>query len=442
MYRWWNKDSKYNNNNNNNNSSQQQNRDLLALDFEALTDVMETYFTNYMTAEFSNTVYAPFQYISLTEMDRRMLLQNINSETETNTMNELQIIPVRDGNLRKRRGEVFNVSKRYDGVAVFTRDGDLAIPSSNIVQSKQLLAQEDEFNDLLDMLSRSSSNTGLNNVASIKLSDYNNNGNTQIQPATPTAGGYDFVIIVAVIVAGCSMILLAFALHLAFRRRNHGSGAPQMMVETKLSPRTDPDLSPTFNEGNSPLPPVQVMELHPEHDDNISDYTESVFSLPVQTKQQKIKESLSHAINGSRNGHHKVSSRFNPRYIMSSKRSSDGGSDKSRGSSNRDDELLMGMSHLASISNTKAESERNQPNDISSADIDNPKPGLYPADIIDDDITSSLSAYGNALNLHQGIPNRNQDDGVSLSSVESYGFSLEGGVGDQSTMGNSTKYGY
>ena len=62
------------------------------------------------------------------------------------------------------------------------------------------------------------------------------------------------------------------------------------------------------------------------------------------------------------------------------------------------------------------------------------------ADIIDDDITSSLSAYGNGISNHFKSIVDKTDDGESVVSYESYGFSLDGA--DYSTVANSTKYGY
>ena len=277
------------------------------------------------------------------------------------------------------------------------------------------------------MIRDASPDTGLNNVAALTLSvDVNPNipsgGNNQPIPQNTDV---DFIIIVAVIVAACSMILLAFALYLAFRRRNYPG---HQMIQTKLSPRTETDRSPTSMRAASP-PPVQVMEVHPEHDDNISDYTESVFSLPAQTKQKKIKESLSNTNNHVK--HHRVSSRFNPRYIISSKRSSDGDS-RSSG-----DDTSVGIPHLASSERT---SNSTSTKSNVHGETSKERSGLYPAEIIDDDITSSLSAYGKGIGIKKQYQ-QNADDGVSLSSVESYGFSLDG-VGDQSTIANSTKYGY
>ena len=415
---------------------EEQNRELLMLDFEALTRTLKTYFDDYMEIEFENSLYAPFNYVSLTGTDRRLLKEHGEVETDFETTNDMHITPVRSSNLRKRRVEVFNVSKRYDGVAVFSRDGDLQVPSSNFLQSKQLQAHADEYNTLLYMLRSSSPNTGLDNVASVTLSVDVNPGNRQGgQQAPAPATDFDFIIIVAVIVAGCSMILLAFALFLAFRRRSYAGARP--MVQTKLSPRTETDRSPNSMQISSP-PPVQVMEVRHELDDNISDYTESVFSLPKQTKQNKIKESLSSNIDNTKK-HQKISSRFNPRYIISSKKSADGESENSR-----DDNTSIGLPHLASterkaVGNRDMNANCKNSTQSKAEDTDNDRTGLYPADLIDDDITSSLSAYGRGM----GLPNiqRNNDDGVSLSSAESYGFSLDG-VGDQSTFAASTKYGY
>lgn len=412
-------------------------RDLLVLDFDALSVILKKYFDDYMKAEFENSLYAPFNYVHLSGINRRKTEEVLTKEAQE-MAEEMQIIPTQSSNLRKRRGEVFNVSKRYNGVAVFTRDGDLEVPSTNVIQSKQLQAHSDEYNVLLYMLRQSSPETGLDSVASVTLSVDVNTGIPGTNQPTTDANDYDYIIIVAVIVAGCSMVLLAFALYLAFRRRNYAGARP--MVQTKLSPRTDTDISPT-SDGRSPQPPVQVMEMHPEHDDNISDYTESVFSLPAQTKQQKIKESLAVTTTNDRK-HQRISSRFKPRYIISSKKSSDGESDKS----SNGDETSFGIPHFPSPVKSKSDSNLNgsksrSPRSREVEALFKESSGLYPAEIIDDDITSSLSAYGKGIGMQKNFKLQNNDDGVSLSSVESYGFSLDG-VGDQSTLANSTKYGY
>mmetsp|Transcript_12714 Transcript_12714/g.18556 ORF Transcript_12714/g.18556 Transcript_12714/m.18556 type:complete len:119 (-) Transcript_12714:247-603(-) len=69
---------------------------------------------------------------------------------------------------------------------------------------------------------------------------------------------------------------------------------------------------------------------------------------------------------------------------------------------------------------------------------------LSPAELIENDITTSLSAYSKGANISKQFKNlldEKDGDGGSIVSYESYGFSLDG-VGDQSTVANSTKYGY
>lgn len=396
------------------------NRNLQDIDFDALTLILQEYFDDFLAVEFQDSFYAPFSYVSLSGINRRMLVEKTNAYENS----KLQIESVRTSNLRKRRGgQVINVSKMYDGVAVFTRDGDLRIPSENYVQSKQLQAHADEFNELLFRIRNSPTSSGLDNVASISLSVDVSSGGGNVYTPTQNTNNYDFIIIIAVIVAGCSMVLLGFALYMAFRRKNYNGASP--MVQSKLSPRTDTDLSPT-SQRHSPPPPVQIMELHPDNDDNISEYTESVYSLPMKAKKLKVKESLSRP----KDNNHHISSRFDPRYIISSKRSNDGESDRS----SNDDEASFGIPHLAA---SEKIIERGTNKHHSSEE----PTGLYPADIIDDDITSSLSAYEKGLSLLKHGKTQNHDDAVSVSSFESYGFSLDG-VGDQSTFAASTKYGY
>lgn len=155
-------------------------------------------------------------------------------EDSVHLESELDIVPVRSGNLRKRNMSIVVMNRRYDGVAVFTRDGDLPIPSANYVQAKQLQAQADENGALINMLQKSDKRTGLNAVTNIELGVSTSEGTTPVYDddyVTPNntapsgKNSFDAVIIIAVVVAACSMLLLGFAIFLAFRRRQ--DSAPQ-----------------------------------------------------------------------------------------------------------------------------------------------------------------------------------------------------------------------
>eukprot|EP01083_Nonionella_stella_P196571 723157_1 len=360
-----------------------------------------------------------------------------------------QITRIKPGNLRGRglNGSTYEVSRRYSGVAIFTRENNLPIPSVNMLQAQQLSAQADVDN-LKERLQMSESET-LNQVADVEIGVHmNNNSNTgngngdgysgtnggQTNPALVGGGitgttGTNAVIVIAVAVAACSMCLLGFALYLAFRRRQtdetvptnqhqHHAGNGQLQMKEMSTPRyghvADNDFSGDLHGRNghvhgqssssnfitpkdgsqrhrqsskgqrtsprsshqkhqslasmkmSAAPPVVEMHMHPHHDDAISEYTESVYSVTGGGSSVKSRLSVSQhkhhqqrrqmlqdaAALESQNGglsqkDAKVSNRFNPRYIISaatSKRS------RSNASASSSDEADMSMADFCGAS--------------------------------------------------------------------------------------------
>jgi len=198
----------------------------------------------------------------------------------------------------------------FSGSVIFEQEDveRFTIPRDNTVQSIQLEALSDEEGVLLGALQNSNPETGLDAVTSISASSATS-GTPQQPPVTgpnvQEGQGVDAIIIIAIAVAAGSMMLLGFALLLAFRRRQkqRAEGHSKMMESPgyKTSGKTESDNSPLSRQLVA-SPPVAEMQLELDQDDNVSEYTESVFSLPPETK--KIG----------------VSSRFNPRYIVSNER--------------------------------------------------------------------------------------------------------------------------
>ncbi len=541
--------------------SHQRRRDTIQVDIDKLTDILEEYFDDYLSKGFSDLannnekLWAPFSHVSLSDMRRRRrrLLDNgidndedwdadlegvFNNESpldidmdmvqpmgtsrkqETITLNR-----VKSGNLRRRNEKTtYLVAEQYSGVAIFNKDGDLPIPSNNELQEHQLGAQADSKGHLLlalrDENNRISPSGDVTAVSlSVALSyqstdpSINNNSNVNMQNNGIPVTGTNAVIVIAVAVAACSMCLLGFALYLAFRRRQQPDGSHNNNLQLKeISPnnhRTLPatnDISPlttvTQRKGHPGdekiAPPVLEMQVHPHHDDAISEYTESVYSLPVtagaslRSNSVSARGDLTHQQrqllrNQDEHEKPKVSNRFNPRYIISSKRSSN--------ASDSDNEQSMAefcgvgrgalqeMEGVPQLTTPMKEalrqtqvSQSHESSDVTpltgiSADIRDRattarKPtsgngkkssttlspsGLYPADVIDNDINSSLAGYTKGPNVGKSfrnymagddsvITNNKNDDGGSVSSYESYGFSLDGA--DYSTVANSTRYGY
>jgi len=364
---------------------------------------------------------------------------------------------IKPGNLRGRglngndsgNGTTYHyeVSRRYSGVAIFTRENNLPIPSVNMLQAQQLSAQADVHN-LKNRLQMSMSKT-LNQVSDVEIGVHmrntsNNNGNTgtgngndgyssggngdQTNPALEGGGfrgttGTNAVIVIAVAVAACSMCLLGFALYLAFRRRQIDETVPtnqhqgrngQLQMKEMATPRYgqvgDNDFagdlhgqtqssskfitpkdgshnrhrhrqrkgqttSPNQHQKHqkiSAAPPVAEMHLHPHHDDAISEYTESVYSVTGGGGGSSVKSRLS----VSQHKHHqqrrqmlqdaaalesqngglsqkdaKVSNRFNPRYIISAATSKRSRSrSRSNASASSSDEADMSMADFCGAS--------------------------------------------------------------------------------------------
>mmetsp|Transcript_25010 Transcript_25010/g.37032 ORF Transcript_25010/g.37032 Transcript_25010/m.37032 type:complete len:511 (-) Transcript_25010:351-1883(-) len=462
-----------------------QHRQAFELNVSELTSVLKDYFDEYLQTEFDNangkTIYAPFSSVSLSSLSGRRLSDQsdrvqmdgiINSKSaidslldedqsfdmDLQTEMDVDLIPIRSGNLRRRKLDIVYISRRYDGVAVFTRDGELPVPSPNFLQAKQLQAQSDENGELLDKLQSSDKATGLHAVTGVELSASTSepetptgNGNAQTSPATDS---FDAVIIIAVVVAACSMLLLGFAIYLAFRRRQ--DSGTRMQKTNEISPTTrgtENEPSPqgqNTKRGHSP-PVLEINEGGLQHDDAISEYTESVYSLPSAVKSAK-KAWLQHSsADPSDVKSAKASARFNPKYILSSRSNASSSADEgellfeNRGAT----EEMEGVPQMTSpmkkalresegnFFSAPASGDRPQVADVKHATEEDKK---Y-ADIIDDDIHSSLSAYGNGgISNHFKSMVDKTDDGESVVSLESYGFSLDGA--DYSTVANSTKYGY
>lgn len=456
-------------------------RNALSVDVTELTNTLKEYFDESFKRDFDDlnssggATYVPFSHVSLSSLSRRQL----QSETDSHDTNsrllmdgvvyggniepefEAQLIPVKRGNLRTRRAELYLMTNSYDGVAVFDRDGEREVPTPNFLQAKQLQAQADINGDLLQKLKNSDPSTGLNAVTEISLS-VNTRGtpNSSLDSSSnPSKNSVDIVIIIAVVIAACSMMLLGFAIYVAFRRRQTSN---QKRKTKEISPRTrTTDLaSPTS--ANNEKPPVRVMELKPDHDDNISEYTESVYSAPIRkaAKSQAQRQWLKEQVSLVERKPAKVSSRFNPRYIISGRSnasSSDVESDQSHGAS----EEMEGVPSLP----TPVKMAMNNFGSSQAPQSKYTEQGAWTSSQIDDDITSSLNAYVHPVEASRkkkektnddlsvatstlssyaknlGL-NRKDNDEASVASYTSFGFSLDG-VGDQSTIAdNSTKYGY
>lgn len=469
-------------------SASKERQTAFSLNLSELTETLKTYFDDFLNKEFDNangkTIYAPFSHVSLSSIGmkrRRNLVEGVdivemdgifNSpaildsvEDSVHLESELDIVPVRSGNLRKRNMSIVVMNRRYDGVAVFTRDGDLPIPSANYVQAKQLQAQADENGALLNMLQKSDKRTGLNAVTNIELGVSTSEGTTPVydddyvtpnNTASSGKNSFDAVIIIAVVVAACSMFLLGFAIFLAFRRRQ--DSVPQKTNEITPTTRGSDQVEVVprqHHRSRRNAPPVlEIKQSGLQNDDAISEYTESVYSLPSVVKNAKkawIQQSVEASTakhTSQRSRHQRTSTRFKPKYILSSRSNASSSADE--GDLLFDDhgatEEMAGVPQMTSpmklvLQETEKKMALNDSavdNSVSTAETNNRTSKTVDdhADVIDDDIMASLATYPHEY----AASKRNDDDASVDASYVSYGFSLDGA--DYNTVAGSTKYGY
>lgn len=405
------------------------------LQYQRLDAILENHMNEYFEQELKRTqpIYMPFERIVLNREDANRRLKGDSSSSSLR-----KVSTSRELNVLERRSETF----RYGGTCFFLRDGDLPEPKSNLVHSLQIRAFEEKKNDLLTVLN---SDKDLNLQADKRISSLQiemmgktNNDNNNVPTNIPTSQtnngskSLDTVILIAIVVAALSMFLLAFALYLAFKRREATYGSKQSPAKTSSiqgvisydksgnTPNTSNQVMTTPNIGA----PTQVIDTHPIIDDNISDYTESIVTdveaIKAQEKanhirQKKLSRNPIQQKNTEPSAAIQISSRFNPRYVNKMDNANNSMSPVSMNTMNTpQDETNNNYSHGVQKHITQTRNNQLQQR-ISNSTADN--------------------------NTTDGLSFVTKDD-HSLSSMESYGYSLDG-IGDYSTVGGgSTKYGY
>eukprot|EP00978_Attheya_sp_CCMP212_P005998 scaffold13489_cov48-Attheya_sp.AAC.1 len=298
------------------------------VNYYALTSTMETYLGEFFMEELSekSILYMPFDRVVLDFVETRRLLF------------EYAI---------SRKLQSLEVQAKYEGYTIFTRDGGLPHPNTNVVAAMQINAMEDREGDLLEALQfitedlLTSNTVGENEVTSVKAAiNFNGGRNDNINDnpdlGTPNNDGnnsLNTVIIIAVVVACLASLLLGAALFLAWQRKKRSESA------FKIG-------SPTNGSGKN-----------------------SISNVP---KEEDLSESQEQARASA--------------------------TPRSHGGASR-----------------------------------------YPESVISEDISTSLSAYHKAgMGPAGGKRSRGRDD-ASVSSMESYGYSLDGYA---SSIAPSTQYGY
>jgi hypothetical protein len=118
----------------------------------------------------------------------------------------------------------------YEGVTVWTRQGDLLVPDETVVAAIQTQAFLQE-EGLLEALQAADPSTGLGDAVTNVRASINSSGGDG--GGSSTTGGLDVIIIVAIVIAGLAFVLLSFALYMAWRhsketeRKGHALGSPE-----------------------------------------------------------------------------------------------------------------------------------------------------------------------------------------------------------------------
>jgi len=295
------------------------------VNYYALTSTMETYLGEFFMEELSekDVLYMPFDRVVLDFVETRRLLF------------EYAI---------SRKLQSLEVKAKYEGYTIFTRDGSLPHPNTNVVAAMQINAMEDREDYLLESLNfitedlLTSNAFGENEVTSVKAAiDFNagRNDNVNDNPDLGTKNNdgnnsLNTVIIIAVVVACLASLLLGAALFLAWQRKKRSESA------FKIG-------SPSSGGGKN--------------------------SSPNVPKEEDLSASQEQAL----------------------PRRSHGGA------------------------------------------------SMYPESVISEDISTSLSAYHKAGMGPAGSKRSRGRDDASVSSMESYGYSLDGYA---SSIAPSTQYGY
>jgi hypothetical protein len=432
----------------------QQSRDLDTTSYPVDEESLRLALQEYMFESFEETLsYGPFKDIVLSPLTVRSLLMNESQQDESHQEANIPTSNQNRNHLRKRYLALSTHVYSYEGIARFVRKNDSnpdSIPSENKVQIAQLNSFDDMNSDFLPILKSKAPQTGLSTIVNIEAKTLSiSPPATTTGPATDSSsgGGVDIIIVIAVSVAACSMVLLAFAVYLAFRRRRANQAGYRQhshddkpekapSIQAKLTEESD---SPASKRSQNSPP---VIEIHNDKDNmSVSDYTESVFSAPIGNGGSGYMSKWVPA-----KGNVKPSSFLSPKYINSSEKKSPTHHRGYIEDSGVEQDEMAGVPPLSTPQRNELNYQKyQQKNSLSPSSHQNrgraessgdSSLGLYPDSQINQDIRSSLEAYGKHLSHVEAL-----DDGHSISSVESYGFSLDG-VGDNSTLANSTRYGY
>lgn len=261
------------------------------VNYYQLTSTLETYLGEFFTAELFDTpeVYTPFDRVVLDFVEGRRLLFEY---------------------AMSRQLQSLEVKAKYEGYTVFTRDGQLPHPNTNVVAAIQINAMEDPEGDLLASLQfitddlLTSNAIGINEVTSVKAAINLNGGNPNDSPGpgiTSNNGGDNLntVIIIAVVVACLASLLLGAALFLAWQRKKRSDSAFKIGSPTNGSGK---NISPNVPKEDFSSSQEQARGAPRRITGGASMYPESVISEDISTSLSAYHKAGMGPVGGSKRG--------------------------------------------------------------------------------------------------------------------------------------------
>jgi len=433
-------------------------RDLVSsrvsIDMTLFSNKIESYLNDYFTKAFNgknNSAYATFNSVVLSIMSRRLTQQSLHSNDYLTNHNPMHRELVSNS----------TIAIRFGGAAIFLRDGTTSIPKTTIVQSLELDALADSDRLLLYSLQNSSYASGFSTVTSLSTAIISS-PIVSAPITTSKPSGINASLTIGLTVGASALTVLAFVLFFIYRRNVFFPQKEKVSDGDKdIIKSNTVDISETENSPSSAAPAMISVKLEPTFDDNISEYTESVYSAPmrkgnrswsnppqdmdsIRKKQDdpsfydKIDidsynrypddEYSAGTVNDESPPKIAISDRFIPRYVDSP--------DDRNNSFTSDDSMDIAKQlsraqprQRSSGKKTRSFSEKIRGRSDSGLE----STGLFPDQLVENDIESSIIKYGE---LNPERSGGRGDDNSTFSSLASLSYSLEA-VGDHSTTMSS-----
>ena len=436
-------------------------RDLVSnpalLNTSLFSNSIESYLNGYFSKAFNgknNSVYATFNSVVLSTIQRR--------QTQRSTASRNNDAQYRPNPSPLLRGLAFNstvTSLRFKGAAIFLRDGDTSVPKPTMVQAHELGALADSDRLLLYSLQNASYASGLPIITSLSAAIISDPTNVFSPTTSP---GINTSLIIGLTVGASALTVFAFLLFFIYRRNSCVSPREKITDDEKvLAKSSTVDITDNENSPSSAAPILISVKLEPTFDDNISEYTESVYSAPkrkvtkswmnqpqdlesIKNKQDdanfydKIDFDSCHrypddeysagTVGDASPPKITISDRFIPRYVDSP----NGRNESFTSDESMDIAKQLNRAQLKQRSASAEKKMRLAEKNQDRSDYGLESTGLFPDKVVDNDIESSFLNY---KELNQQTGHTEKDD-ATFSSLGSFSYSLEP-IGDHSTTASS-----